>query len=142
MKKKKQQIEEKTRFVKNLQNYSRHYQLIKVGARLEYLMTPEGITAGTLAGVFKGQLSLNKQDLLKWDGWSHTSQEFLKRYGQDVPIMGLQNDIVNRCQRCTKKLYDWFSSRVKNLYSTEIKEFLGIQSEIKRLTLKLSSGRK
>ena len=122
--------------MKDLRNYALHYQLVTVGVPLQYYMTPEGMKTGTLSGVTKGDLSLRKEDLRKRNGLTSIQKRFFKQFGNEVPILGF----VNRCHDSTKKLHHWLSARVKDLYSTEIKEFFEINSEIKRIELKLSNS--
>jgi len=119
----------RVKFIMDLRNYQIHRQLPIVGVELSYMMTPEGIKIGEIAGITKGELSLNKENLLEWDGWTAPSKKYLKGCRRYVYL----RELINDCQHIILEFYEWFSDRIKKLYQVELKIYFEIQSEIMRL---------
>jgi hypothetical protein len=108
---------EKTQFIKDLRNYSHHVELPVPGARLDYMVENKGPAKGQIVGVFKGELSLRKEDLLKWKRLSPISRDFLQKYPEEEIIIVSYAKIgfVDQCQIATKELYDWLHLQIQEL---------------------------
>jgi len=102
--------------------------------RLSYLVTPEGVVIGKLAGVIKGELSLRKRELLKWSSWNHISKDFLQKCPDDILLVSVSKyGLLDQCQTSTKEVYDWLCSRTNRAFIQEITEFREIQLKIRKL---------
>lgn len=137
--KKKVKIIEKTQFVKDLRNYSLHIQLATVRVVLGSIISIEGDRKGTI----KGPLTLNKEDLMKWDGWSDISRKYLEQFEdatrrKAIPLLSVGWNLLNECQESTEKLYHWLCEKVNSLYPIEIREFLEIRTQVRNLESKIS----
>lgn len=135
--KKEKRIAEKTQFIKDLHNYSHHAELPVPGVCLVYMVKK----TGELNGVIKGELSLRKEDLLRWECLHPISKNFLQQYPEEDIIIvswpSLKHGFLDKCQISTRELHNWLCAKVKELFHSEFTDFMEIQSEIEILEQEL-----
>jgi hypothetical protein len=96
-------IEERTRFIKDLRNFSQHKQLPIVSFRLSvvYLKGNKSVKPNQ---IIKDSPSLRVSDLLEWDKWSSFSRQFLsEQLIDELPIIPL----ITECQKAEEEMYQW-----------------------------------
>jgi hypothetical protein len=108
-------IEERTRFVKDLRNFSQHKQLPVVSFRLSalYLKGNETVKPDK---VIKESPSLRVDDLLKWDRWSSFSKKFLEeQLTNEMAIM----PIITEGQKAETEIYKWTLRKIRSSKQSE-----------------------
>jgi hypothetical protein len=131
---KERKIVEKIDFVKDLRKYLYHYKLPFPRVETEYFPTHEGLVTITNPFFCKGEVSLRKQQLLKWDGFKGISRDFLQGYLGNVIVMVSSAKIgcVDDCQTATEEVFEWLKDKVADLFRTEIADFLDLKKKFEK----------
>lgn len=101
-------IEERTRFIKDLRNFSQHKQLPIVSFRLSmiYLKGNESVEPDQ---ILKDSPSLRVDELLKWKNWTSLSKDFLaEQPSNELAIMPL----ITECQKAESEIYEWILQKI------------------------------
>lgn len=142
--KKKKQVKEKTKFVKELHNYLHHIELPLVRAKIGYFQTFTDLKNNTVSGTCKDNLCLLKDELLKADEFRSISKDFLRKYpSREITIVTFDgNGFVDKCQAITEELYQWLNKKVGDLFHSEIIDFQKIENKIQKTSRELQEKQK
>ena len=108
-------IEERTRFIKDLRNFSQHKRLPIVGFRVSIVYL-KGNESTKPDQVVKDSPSLRVNDLLEWRGWTSFSKQFLNNQPKELPIMPL----IVECQNAEDELYTWLLQKKEEIKKNKI----------------------
>lgn len=124
---------EKKEFAKDLKKYVVHYNLPFPRVETFYLPTPTGVLTDTIPGFCKGELSLRKNELLKWKGFKLKSKNFLfQNYGNVIILVSSAKiGCVDQCNVATKELFQALNSKVDELFKDEISDFKTLKEKYK-----------
>ena len=75
--------------------------------------------------LLKQKLFLDKNTLTEWDNWNRGSKNYLQSH-KEINL----KLVLREYQLQVKAFYDWFYKKVTELYSTQLEEFVEIDSKI------------
>ena len=110
---KKSRLIEENKFVIDFRNYILHVKMPVVGAGFDFIVPGNGLKPGTGPSEIKDfSLSVKKEDLLNWDGWTKESLAYIN----GVPV-GIDNQIflqplINNLHQSLLQFCDWFKYRI------------------------------
>ena len=132
-------IMEKVQFFEDLRKYMHYYKLPFPRVDSDYVPTSEGVMTDTIPGFCKGELSLRKKGLLKWNGFSKISKVFLRGYlgSVIVTVSYAKLGLVDECQTVAKEMHDWLNIKVDKTFGKDIEEFRKLQNLIEKISVSL-----
>lgn len=108
-------------FVQRLRNYTLHTRLPVTGAQVHFKRVGSQGQAE-----LSGSISLNVNELRKWDGWNVKSREYLDAQGDKIEI----KTIADQYYSVIRAFYDWFGARQSQLHHEVFKEFEELQVKL------------
>jgi hypothetical protein len=103
-------------FLVDLRNYSLHYAIpmTSTATNFQALHGPGGAT------VWNNTVSVDRKDLLKWDGWRSKGRQYIKSHdGDNIEILPLLAIYSTR----VRAFFKWFWEQIENSNYRDISEF-------------------
>ena len=106
-------------FVKDLRNYTLHWELPFIGSRISII--PEVSMQHTMY--------LDRDQLLRWDGWTSHARTYLESSNREIDLHG----VVIEYETKIRHFYDWYYERLREVHAKDISFVEAKQTELLRL---------
>ena len=114
-----------TGFVKKFRNYIQHFTIPIITGHLEVIR--KDLDEPEFDEDFR--IELNKDELLKWDGWGQSCKNYIDELGDELVL----KNIFEEYERLNNLFYDWFYNKVIELHREEIDELRRLERKIEEL---------
>jgi len=120
-------------FVKKFRNYIQHYSLPIIAGHVH--LWRKDVDEPDFEEDFK--ILLNKEELLKWDGWNKISKDFIENHEELV-----LRTIFDEYERMNNIYYEWFYNEVIKTHKDKIEELRKLENEIDNVNKKIEKLKK
>ncbi len=117
---KKRKIKEKGEFLRDLRNYTLHYQLPIAQATLFFKNGNSPM---------QKKITLDKQDLLRWNGWKSHSKKYIEKHEREIDL----KVAISEYHELITEFYKWMYRRVKEIFFEQIKESCNMKNKLLEL---------
>jgi hypothetical protein len=106
-------------FVKKLRNYTLHWEIPYIGSMVSVIPGER----------MEHTLSLNRDQLLRWDGWNAPAKTFLENSNKEIDLYRVLFEYETKI----RDFYDWYYARLREVHEKDILYVDAKQVEILRL---------
>lgn len=104
--------------IPDLRSYFLHYDIPPIGSSFSVSRNEDPITC----------ITLDCEELLRWDGWKGASREYLSKAGPSLSIL----QILREYQSLLVAFFNWFHTEILRTYKTELDELTQLDRQLKR----------